>query len=50
MPEVILAAWLGIPGALLVMMGVTLIVSLLFLIGMFIALKSDKLGKKPGDD
>jgi hypothetical protein len=44
------AAWLGIPGALLVMMGVTLVISLVLLIGMFVALKSEKLGKKPGED
>ena len=50
MAELPLAAWLGIPGALLVMMGVTLVISMVLLIGMFVALKSEKLGKKPGED
>ena len=45
-----LAAWLGIPTSLLVVMGLTLIISLVLLIGMFVALKSEKLGKKPGED
>ena len=44
------AAWLGIPTSLLVIMGLTLVISLVLLIGLVASLKSEKLGKKPGED
>jgi hypothetical protein len=43
-------AWLGIPNGLFIVMGLTLLISIVLLIAMAFALKSSKLGKKPGED
>jgi uncharacterized protein YneF (UPF0154 family) len=46
---VITFAWLGIPNGIFIVMGITLVISIVLLIGMFVALKSEKLGKKPDE-
>ncbi|MGH2905918.1 MAG: hypothetical protein ACRDKI_04025 [Solirubrobacterales bacterium] len=43
-------AFLGIPNSLFIVMGLTLVISVVLLIVMMFALKSSNLGKKPGDD
>lgn len=43
-------ALLGIPNWIFIPMALTLLVSIVLLGFMFVALKSTKLGKKPGED